>query len=249
MQAVVSVEDAAPTDTAERMIDYAEAVTSQTLSYGPGVELTEAPGNLSHKLGQGGKSGRVGAVLWRMRGNVSETEPVWCWREPGFERARLWANEIYCYVDRDRDGKFETAYEIEEGGWVSRLGTQARIVPHTVKPFGYRPVAGPGAPPEKLILRYMGPVRAMVDFAGNVDQGLIQFQVTAGTSNADPIVLQTVTVRIVNGRGRFSTHYGHDVEVERVSIEGQAWIRTLAAPPIGDTWLWPDPKATGGAKS
>jgi hypothetical protein len=224
--AVFSLVGAARPDAQPRALDYLGVVASQDIEYAPGVQLMETPQDPASIYRY---AARAGATLWRMKIAAPETEPAWCWREP----SALWDHPFFCYVDRDRDGRFDITYEIAGGMMPGRILSWGRIKSHKLIPVAYRRLETAGLAPEQITLRYMGVDGGYVDPTGMIEDGVARFRATVGRGIGASMTLRDYLVHVRGGRAVFATPYGHKVEIQAAMADGHALIRLLAAPAPG----------------
>lgn len=213
-------------DAQPRAMDYLGEVVSQPIEYAPGVQLTETPQDPASIYQY---AGRAGVTLWRMKIASPETEPAYCWREP----SQFWDHPFFCYVDRDRDGRFDITYEIGGGFMPGRVLAWGKVKPHKLLPVAYRKLDTPGLAPERVILRYMGVDGGFVGPDGVLTDGVIRFRATLGQGVGGSMTLRNYNVHVRNGHAAFETPYGHRVQVDKVMADGHALIKLLAAPAPG----------------
>lgn len=225
------------------VVDYGETFAEQSVAFMPGVRLTSAPdARISRKLGQKGKTGSVGSILWRMR---FETKgEAWCWRDPSGEVVGIFLTSFYCWQDPDNDGRFDRVFEVPDQGQ-TRLFTHYPAIDRKATPVSYEPVSAAGAAPATLSVMYRGVEGGLIGPGDRLVAGKLLFQVSVAEGQTR-VVLQELRIPLDdNGQARFRTTFGHEVFIEKANAEGRVWVRARGGPPTGEIDLF-DPHRPRG---
>lgn len=231
VQALLTV-SAAPPDAEVRTVDHGTLVAAQALHVGSPVRL------LAKAPGVPASVGGAGVLLWPAV-ERSSGKTLWCRREP--DAAPGFTPEYACFGDDDGDGRFERLVRIwalYEGGSALHIRDAVKGA-KAIKPVPYEQAERSAIGPEGLVLRYEGPVQGRVRPDGTVIDGLVLFTVLVGPSPSRMDRLRTVRGRLgPDGRAVVSTSLGHRLEIVRVTADGRAQVRLLAAPPAGELLLY-----------
>lgn len=210
---------------AARSVDQRAVIGVQVVRPAPGVTLTKTPDDKP-------RLGAAGETLWPA---VIDGRTIYC------RRQKPAAGDVYCFADKDDDGRFETltrsyadglrpgsVFQISEAGRPEKLLAPA---PYTK--------SGATAPFTELLgLRYGGPVQGRISPDGKLRDGVVEFQVVAGASrealsDSDPQIVQ-----IEDGKGELVLG-AYRVEISDVTVDGPATVRLISGMAPGETMLSP----------
>lgn len=231
VQALLTV-GTAPLSPEAQMIDHGMLVADQTVEVGSPVRL------LAKAPGVPASVGGVGVLLWPAV-ERSSGRTVWCRREP--DAPPGFTPEYACFGDDDDDGRFERLIRIwalYEGGSAIHIRDAVKSA-KSIKPVPYERAEGAAIGPERLVLRYEGPVQGRVRADGIVTDGLVLFTVLVGPSPSRMDRLRTIRAQLgADGRATVATSFGHRIEIVQVTADGRARVRLTAAPAAGELLLY-----------
>ena len=222
-----TVRDGVAPDPAPRDVDYGQLLTVQTADSPPGVRILEA-----YRAPLGNTLVPAGAVLVATR--LSRGGVAWC-HSVGGSGFFVAQGTRYCFEDADQDGRFDQAfYAYMEPGF-SRIAYGVNLTPTKRVAFRYEKLTEPGAPPEVLALRYIGPVEGLIE-NGRIVAGQVDFEIVLGSDRVHLTRVARVAVRLDGaGRGRSRGPLGFEIAVERAAPDGRARVQVVAAPRAGAT--------------
>ena len=191
----------------------------------PGVTLTKMPDDKP-------RLGAAGEALWPA---VVDGRTVYC------RRQKPTGGDVYCFTDKDDDGRFEgltrsysdslrpgSVFQISEAGRPEKLLAPA---PYTksgaVAPFS-----------ELLGVRYGGPVQGRIAPDGKLRDGVVEFQVVAGASREALFDSDPQIVEIEDGKGELILG-AYRIEISDVTVDGPATVRLVSGMAAGETLLSP----------
>ncbi|PLR28270.1 hypothetical protein SGCZBJ_04505 [Caulobacter zeae] len=210
---------------AARSVDQRTVIGVQVVRPAPGVTLTKTPDEKP-------RLGAAGEALWPA---VIDGRTIYC------RRQKPAAGDVYCFADKDDDGRFETltrayadslrpgsVFQITEPGRPEKLLAPA---PYTK--------SGATAPFTELLgLRYGGPVQGRISPDGKLRNGVVEFQVVAGASRDALFDGDAQIVEIEDGKGELILG-AYRIEISDVTIDGPATVRLISGMAPGETMLSP----------